>query len=74
MAVAERVARVPIWIFHGEADTVVPVEQSRQMAAALEAAGAAVRYTEIPGIGHNAWDPAYTSEHLSDWLFAQRRP
>lgn len=73
-AVAARVASIPTWIFHGEADTVVPVEQSRQMAAALEAAGADVRYTEIPGTGHNAWDPAYASESLSRWLFAQRRP
>lgn len=73
-AVAGRVAGVPTWIFHGEADRVVAVEQSRGMAEALEAAGADVRYTEIPGTGHNAWDPAYASASLVDWLFAQRRP
>jgi len=73
VAVAERVAGVPTWIFHGEVDTVVPVEQSRNMAAALEAAGADVRYTEIPGTGHNAWDPAYASTSLVEWLFAQRQ-
>jgi predicted peptidase len=72
-ALAHRLADVPIWIFHGDADTAVPVEQSRRAAAALEAAGADVRYTELPGVGHNSWDPAYQSSELSHWLFQQRR-
>ena len=72
-AVAQRVARIPIWIFHGEADPVVPVVQSRGMAAAFEAVGADFRYTELPGVGHNAWDPAYESEEVTAWLFAQGR-
>ncbi len=62
--VAQRVSRLPIWIFHGDADTAVPVEQSRRMAAALEAIGANVRYTELPGVGHNAWDQAYEQADL----------
>jgi dipeptidyl aminopeptidase/acylaminoacyl peptidase len=51
----------------------VPVEQSRQAAAALKAAGAPVQYLEVPGTGHNAWDPAYGSPSLVRWLFAQHR-
>lgn len=72
-ALARRLASVPTWIFHGEADPVVPVEESRRAAAALEAAGGNVRYSELPGVGHNAWDPAYASPGFTDWLFAQRR-
>ncbi|MBI4543289.1 MAG: prolyl oligopeptidase family serine peptidase [Gemmatimonadetes bacterium] len=72
-ALARRLGRLPVWIFHGEVDPVVPVEQSRRAAATLEAAGAHVRYTELPGTGHNAWDPAYASPEFSTWLFAQRR-
>jgi predicted peptidase len=72
--VARRVARIPIWIFQGDADKSVPVEESRQMAAALKAVGADVRYTELPGVGHNAWDPAYRMPELARWLFEQRRP
>jgi predicted esterase/predicted DNA-binding protein (MmcQ/YjbR family) len=72
-ALAERLAPVPVWIFHGEEDPAVPVEESRRAAAALEAAGGNVRYTELPGVGHNAWDPAYGSASLAEWLFAQRR-
>jgi predicted peptidase len=71
--VAQRVARLPIWIFHGDADKSVPVEESRNMAAALKAIGANVQYTELPGVGHNSWDPAYEMEALAKWLFEQRR-
>jgi predicted peptidase len=73
VAVAERVARVPVWMFHGEKDPRVPVEESRRMAAALKASGSDVRYTELAGVGHNAWDTAYDRADLFEWLFQQRR-
>ena len=43
---AKRIGSTPIWIFHGGADDTVPVEESRKMAQALQAAKANVRYTE----------------------------
>jgi len=51
----------------------VPVEQSRQAAAALKAVGAPVQYLEVLGTNHNVWDAAYGSPALVSWLFAQRR-
>ena len=72
-ALAQRVSRLPIWIFHGDADPTVPVEVSRRMAASLKAIGANVQYTELPGVGHNAWDPAYERADLAAWLFRQQR-
>ncbi|MDH5196060.1 MAG: alpha/beta hydrolase-fold protein [Gemmatimonadota bacterium] len=74
VAVAQRVSRIPVWIFHGEEDPVVPVSESRGMAAALQTLGTDVRYTELPGIGHEAWDPAYDGAAFATWLFTQRRP
>lgn len=71
--VASRLAALPVWLFHGEDDGSVPVTESRQLAAALEQAGAPVRYTEYPGVGHGSWDPAYAEPGLWEWLFAQRR-
>jgi predicted peptidase len=69
----QRLAKVPIWIFHGEVDQVVNVNGSREPAAALKAAGADVRYTELLGLNHNSWDAAYASEEFRNWLFAQQR-
>lgn len=71
--VAGKVGRIPVWIFHGADDPVVPVSESRKMHQALEAAGADVRYTEYAGVGHNSWDRAYAEEELYTWLLAARR-
>jgi predicted peptidase len=72
-AVAEEVKSLPIWVFHGDADTNVSVEESRHMVAALRALGAKVRYTELTGVDHNAWDPAYDDADMAAWLLDQRR-
>lgn len=72
-AVAEKVGRTPTWIFHGSADAVVPVTESRKMAEALKAIGNPVRYSEYEGVAHNSWDRAYAEPELVAWLLAQRR-
>ena len=70
---AARVARLPIWAFHGARDDTVPMAGEQEMVDAVRAAGGNVRFTVYPDIGHNAWDPAYADPQLSDWLLAQRR-
>jgi predicted peptidase len=72
-AIAKRVAHLPIWIFHGDADPSVSVDESRRMFAALKAIGAKVQYTELPGVQHDAWTPAYDRADLLDWMLKQRR-
>lgn len=42
----------PTLLLHGEQDSAVPVESSRKLAAALEAAGAPVIYVELPSNEH----------------------
>jgi predicted peptidase len=64
---------MPIWIFHGEMDPVVPVAGSREPAAALQAGSGDARYTEFLGMDHNSGDAAYGSDEFARWLFAQRR-
>jgi predicted peptidase len=72
-ALASRLRTMPIWIFHGAKDDVVPLEDDRRTAAALKAVGNDVRYSELPDANHNAWDPAYAMPELWTWLFAQHR-
>ena len=67
---ARRLPRIPIWIFHGSDDPVVPVTESREMARAL---GVTAAYTEFAHTGHNAWDPAYTQTHVVSWLIEQKQ-
>jgi predicted peptidase len=68
---AERLRDTPVWLFHGALDDVIPVEESRRVAAALEATGAPVRYTEYPDANHNAWDRAYAERGLWEWMFGK---
>ncbi len=70
---AQRLRTTPVWTFHGDADPVFPVEDARQVMAALAREGAPARYTELAGFGHDVWDVAYYSEQVADWLFAQSR-
>jgi predicted peptidase len=72
-ALARQLRHLPIWIFHGEMDTNIPVAGSRDPAAAFKALGSNARYTEYLGMGHNVWDATYGSKEFVDWLFAQRR-
>jgi predicted peptidase len=67
------VSSVAFWVFHGGADPVVKPELSRDAVKALKEAGAAVKYTEYPGVGHDSWSRAYKEPELVDWLFAQKR-
>jgi predicted peptidase len=60
----------PIWIFHGGADPVVPVGESRKMLDALKTLGSHVKYTEYEGVGHNSWDKAYAEPELPTWMFS----
>jgi len=73
-ALADRVTKLPIWAFHGDKDTVVKVERSRHMIAAIEKAGGKPRYTEYPGVGHDSWTQSYANPEFMAWLFAQKRP
>src|SRR5262249_24825607 len=71
-ALATRSKDVPTWVFHGNADTVVSIEQSRLLVAALRAAGATVRYTEMPATTHNEGaDKMYGNVELITWLLTQ---
>jgi len=71
---APRLTDLPIWCFHGDADTNVPVGKSRELVAAIRSAGGTIKYTEYKGGTHNVWDRAYGSKALWKWLFAQKRP
>jgi predicted peptidase len=65
--------KVPLWVFHGEEDSVVPVEKSRIMAEAIEKAGGNVKLTIYPDVDHNSWDYAFKEPELLPWLFSHEK-
>ena len=60
-------------IFHGDADSVVPVEFSREAYLKLKAGGADVEYIEFPGVDHGSWEPAFNRTDFMSWLFNQKK-
>ena len=70
--VAARAAQVPIWAFHSDDDTTVKTIRTRNMIAAVKAAGGKPKYFEYSGLGHNSWDKTYSEPELLPWMFAQR--
>jgi len=71
---AAHIGKLPVWIFNGAIDDVVPPEESHRMHTALKARGDDVRYTEFPGVGHGSWEAAYATSELWSWMFAHRLP
>ena len=71
LSYADKLTGLPLWVFHGDADHTVPVGRSRDMVAAINAAGGQVKYTEYPGVGHDAWSKTYSNSEVWDWLFSQ---
>ncbi len=64
---------LPVWVFHGAKDTVVPLEYSQTMVKALERCGGKVKFTVYPEAGHDAWTETYENPELYEWLLAQKR-
>jgi len=72
-AEANKFRGVPLWVFHGKADTVVPVQRSREMVEGIRTWGGSVALTEYEGVGHNSWEFAYSEQGLLNWLYAQHK-
>jgi predicted peptidase len=70
---AARLASLPIWAFHGEKDTTVPLDESRKMVDAVNAAGGHAQLTIYPGKGHNICSLTFLNENVYQWLLQQRR-
>ena len=70
LVLASRIRTLPIWVFHGDCDNVVPPSHSRQMVSALWQCGGNVRYREYPGVKHNSWEATYADPTVLDWFFS----
>lgn len=70
---APRIKSLPLWVFHGAEDKVVPARLSRAMVDAVRKAGGDPKYTEYAGVGHDSWTATYANPEFHQWLFSQSR-
>ncbi len=69
--IAEKISKIPAWVFHGADDSIVPVGESREMVKAIERSHGSVKYNEFPGVGHNVWMNVLSEKELLPWLLRQ---
>jgi pimeloyl-ACP methyl ester carboxylesterase len=70
IAMAESLLDLPIWVWHGAMDAVVPVDWSRYLVRTLQRWGYNVRYSEVPGRGHESLNQL---EDVIEWFLRNRR-
>ncbi|MFZ5925748.1 MAG: prolyl oligopeptidase family serine peptidase [Bacillota bacterium] len=64
---------LPVWVFHGAKDEVVPLEKAEEIVKALRACGGNVRFAVYPDAGHDAWTLTYGNPELYDWFLQHSR-
>ena len=69
----DRVARTPLWVVHGTADTANPIGPDRAMVELLRQRGAAVRFWEVDGLWHAVPPRLLAGTEMMAWLFAHAR-
>jgi predicted peptidase len=68
---AKAIGNLPLWIFHGEDDSVIPYAESKSLHEAREAQDLNSKLTAFPDTDHNSWDQAYAIPKLAKW-FAEK--
>lgn len=68
---ASTISHLPIWVFHGAKDVVVPVKSSEDMVNALKNFGSDVKLTIYPEANHDSWTETYNNDELYKWLLEQ---
>jgi len=64
---------VPVRLFHGDLDPIVPVTSSRAWQKRLLDVGVPASYFEFPAVRHNVWDAVYRNGAVLDWFASVRR-
>jgi predicted peptidase len=65
--------QLPVWVFHGAKDRVVPLSESEQMVDMLKRRNGNVKLTVYPEAEHDSWTQTYNNPDLYDWLLKQQR-
>ena len=70
---AASLVNLPIYVYHGDSDPIVPICESVNMVSCVNKKGGKAQIKILFGVGHNAWESAYRDDELLDWMLQQRR-
>jgi predicted peptidase len=69
---SDKLARVPLWLFHGPKDQFTPLTEVEELIHAIEAAGGHPQFTVLPDRDHYILD-VYNRTDVYEWLSRQRK-
>ena len=61
---------IPIRVYHGRRDDIVPLSQSEAMVNSVKLQGGNVEFTIYDDLSHNCWDRAFEETDLIEWLIS----
>ncbi len=70
-----RMAKVPLWIQHGDKDTAVPLQESQNVVTAIKKceSQSELIFTIIEGASHGSVEQLFHEDAMYDWLFSHTR-
>ena len=66
-----KLARTPLWAFHGDQDDAILCEESIRMVEGINTRGGDAKLTIYPGVGHNCWVYVYDDPEVLAWMLEQ---
>ncbi|MBR7133920.1 MAG: prolyl oligopeptidase family serine peptidase [Clostridia bacterium] len=63
----------PVFMYHGDCDEVVPIQESISMLNSINKHGGNARLKICYGVGHNAWNIAYSGDELVNWFLSHKK-
>ena len=64
----QRLNKLPMWIFHGDRDDVIPLDNSISIYQSLRSVNENVFLTVYAGVDHDSWTETYENDDIYDWL------
>lgn len=66
-----KLSKMPIWVFHGAKDVVVPIISEELLVERLKSCGSDIKFTVYPEANHDAWTETYNNDELYKWMLEQ---
>ena len=71
-AKAKALKTLPIWVFHGARDHVVPLDESQRLVDRLQRMENHVKFTVLPEADHDCWTEPYGGKEIYDWFLEHK--
>src|SRR6476620_2101105 len=68
----DKLTQTPLWLFHGAADTLAPIAETKELVSAIQRAGGHPRFNSLDGRDHFILD-VYDHADVYEWLLQQKR-